>query len=334
MALCGEDGRELKAPLLCRFDFDGKVVHQQLGASEVGEFIRLILKVPTQPRNELRSHSCKTTVLSWMAKYGVPVNLRRIAGHHLDPSSKSAETYSRDSMSQSLRAVCEVVGAIRAGRFQPDQTRSGRFVQVGAEHGEHDDSASNTSFEMPFSERLAGDTDDTATDSSSDNASDNETVIDDATTLWQLIRPELRPPRASVKTGLEQFAHTISGVVHLRQPAANKFLCGRVLSARYESGRPDASTECPKCTTCFVQPVLGARMLSQIGDCAQIIIRPSQELLHPFPLLTTAIWPTACGPPTLVTKAPAINFGFPARRRSKDQYCPKKLIEKLKLFVL
>ena len=74
-------------------------------------------------------------------------------------------------------------------------TRSGRFVQLGAWTGEHDDSASNASY---FSERLAGDTDDAATDSSSDNASDSGTAIDDATTLWQLIRPELRPPRASV----------------------------------------------------------------------------------------------------------------------------------------
>ena len=49
-------------------------------------------------------------------------------GHHLDPSSKSAETYSRDAMSHVLVEVSRVVKMIADKKFLPDATRSGRFV--------------------------------------------------------------------------------------------------------------------------------------------------------------------------------------------------------------
>ena len=128
MALCHDEGIKLGPRLICRFDADGIGVNQAMGASEIADFMRMTLQVPPQPRNVLRSHSCKATVLSWLAKFGAPLHLRRIVGHHLDPAAKSAETFSRDAMSQGLRVVCEVVGVINAGRFPPDCTQSGRFA--------------------------------------------------------------------------------------------------------------------------------------------------------------------------------------------------------------
>ena len=252
LGLDGEAG--LEHPLLCRFDSNGVATKNSMGASEVGSFVREVVGEPPQRRNLLRSHSCKTTVLSWLAKFGVPMPVRRIVGHHLDPAAKSAETYSRDSMSPALRAVAEVVGAINNGSFAPDSTRSGRFLVPRHEKGEGpDDMVSEASYEMPFTdtEALAGDSDDTATDSSSDAGSETALEVDDSTTLWELLRPELRPALIAVPDNLHNMVHKLSGVVHLRKGDSRRLLCGRTFNERYEPRARGASRECPKCTTCF-----------------------------------------------------------------------------------
>ena len=118
----------LDYPLLCSFQQDGTPNERSIGATEIGKLIRSLLGVEDQIRNDLCSHSLKSTALSWLAKAGVPLALWRLAGHHLDPSSKSAETYSRDAMSHVLVEVSRVVKMIADKKFLPDATRSGRFV--------------------------------------------------------------------------------------------------------------------------------------------------------------------------------------------------------------
>ena len=254
MALEMDAGSSLARPLLCRFDCNGVATMNSMGASEVGTFIREVLGEPSQKRNLLRSHSCKTTVLSWLAKFGVPMPVRRIVGHHLDPAAKSAETYSRDSMSPALREVAKVIGSINSGEFAPDSTRSGRFLVPRHEKGDSpDDMMSEASYEMPFTdnEALAGDSDDTATDSSSDAGSEMEPAIDDNTTLWELLKPELRPALIAVPDDMDNLVHKLSGVVHLRKGDGRRLLCGRTFNERYEHRARGASQECPRCTTCF-----------------------------------------------------------------------------------
>ena len=180
--------------------------------------------------------------------------VRRIVGHHLDPAAKSAETYSRDSMSPALRSVAEVVGAINSGQFAPDSTRSGRFVVPRHEKGDSpDDMVSEASYEMPFTdtEPLVGDSDDTATDSSSDAGSDLGTEVDDNTTLWELLKPELRPALIAVPDDMNNLVHKLLGVVHLKKGDSKRLLCGRTFNERYEHRARCASQECPRCTTGF-----------------------------------------------------------------------------------
>eukprot|EP00435_Cladocopium_sp_Y103_P064869 s704_g26.t1 len=112
---------------------------------------------------------------------------------------------------------------------------------------------SDGSFEMPFSEpgESDGDSETAETDASSDAETDGGETVDDSTTLWELLRPELRPRLMSVSAALEQHKHTISGVVHLRKPEAQRFLCGRIFNVRYERRLRATSEECQKCTTCF-----------------------------------------------------------------------------------
>ena len=244
----------LDVPLLCRFDGDGQPVAQSMSSSEIGEFLRQVLGLETLKRNKVRSHSCKATVLSWLSKYGVDLPTRRLVGHHLDTSARSAEIYSRDSMSPAVRAVVNVLKAIKDGLFHPDDTRSGRFRAPAKDpSADEAEAASTGSYEFPFteSEHWGGDSDSTGTDSSSDASSDKQDEIDDATTLWQLLRPELRPKLVQVNDVLETFMHKRSCVVHLHKAGSSKFLCGHVLNHRYEQRELGASAECPRCTPCF-----------------------------------------------------------------------------------
>ena len=112
---------EIPFPLLPRFDEHGAPFKQSLQASEIGEYLRQTLKVPSLSRNTLRSHSCKVTPLSWMAKSGASLQLRRNLGHHLDLASKSAECYSRDAMAPALRFRRDFSQTIRVlgGSFRP-----------------------------------------------------------------------------------------------------------------------------------------------------------------------------------------------------------------------
>ena len=274
MALGLDTEGDIRRPLICKFDLDGKPTDSTLQASEIGEFIRKALDLPTEKRNSIRSHSCKVSMLSWMAKCGSALSLRRNIGHHLDVTSRSAEIYARDAMAPALYELCRVIGMVKSGRFDPDCTRSGRFkatphVLEPNEDKEQDEQAvtlkglekagsiadtnsEHESAQNDIEDRFAGDTDDTDTDSSSDASSDGE--IDDSTTLaelWNMVRPSLRPKLVDVNVELQKFVHKLSMVVHLKHEGSGKFLCGRLVSARYEQHSSATSEECPRCTTCF-----------------------------------------------------------------------------------
>ena len=69
------------------------------------------------------THSCKATVLSWAAKFGLDSNLV----HDLDIIHEVQVVYARDSMAQPLRDLNRVLEQVREGQFDPDATRSGYF---------------------------------------------------------------------------------------------------------------------------------------------------------------------------------------------------------------
>eukprot|EP00435_Cladocopium_sp_Y103_P036092 s2135_g9.t1 len=248
---------KLQFPLLCRFTDQGIPVEHPLQASEIGRFLRNILGIEHNRVNEVRSHLLKVTILSWMAKAGCSLSVRRSLGHHLDPSSRSATIYSRDAMAPPLRELVRVLGLIVKEDFFPDKTRSGRFRKelkpTANETGDVDsDNESNQSFEMPFSERLVGDTDDSNTDASSDAAADSsDGEVLDTTTLWDLVEPKHRSNLVRVKPGFTTSMHVQSRVLHLLAKDSPRFVCGRLSSARYAAVMQGASSECTRCQTCF-----------------------------------------------------------------------------------
>ena len=79
----------------------------------------------------LTAHSCKATMLSWAAKFGLSPSTRRLLGAHAKVSDRSMLEYSRDALAGPLRDLRGMLEAIDNGGFDPDATRSGRFHAAG-----------------------------------------------------------------------------------------------------------------------------------------------------------------------------------------------------------
>ena len=75
------------------------------------------------------SHSMKATVLSYAAKRGISVPDRLQLGYHTSQFQMSL-VYSRDGAAAGLIILASLLKEIREGRFRPDETRSGRIIEV------------------------------------------------------------------------------------------------------------------------------------------------------------------------------------------------------------
>ena len=243
-----ENEGKLQLPLIPRFDPGGAPVPQAVMATELGEMLRLGLGVETKSRNLVRSHSLKTTVLSWLAKFGVPLPFRRTMGHHLDPAAQSAEIYARDAIAPALREAVKVLHHIQRGTFVPDNTRSGRFVTLNKptdvlDENEEDDQSGVSS------DTLDGDT--STSDSSSDRDEGAAEDIPDSRSLLDLVTHELQPRSLELSDDYRMWRHRESGTQHLQWQDAAKFLCGRLIGDRYRLTPDRPSLECPGCKVCF-----------------------------------------------------------------------------------
>ena len=71
------------------------------------------------------THSCKATLLSWLAKSGkFDMPERQIMGHHLDRPSVSALTYGRQNFIPILTKVALLLRRITQNSFNPDAQAS------------------------------------------------------------------------------------------------------------------------------------------------------------------------------------------------------------------
>ena len=84
------------------------------------------------------THSCKATLLSWAAKFGLDANTRARLGYHSRGAGGTEfVVYARDTMAQPLRDLNRVLDQVRSGEFNPDATRSGYFRNTSrAQNGE------------------------------------------------------------------------------------------------------------------------------------------------------------------------------------------------------
>ena len=77
------------------------------------------------------SHSCKPTVLTWCGMTEILTREERtMLGHHVEPSTKSATTYNRDSQLLLQAKVAKVLDMILQGHLDPDASRAARLNQL------------------------------------------------------------------------------------------------------------------------------------------------------------------------------------------------------------
>jgi len=94
----------------------------------------------TWDAKRISSHSLKPTLLSWCAKFGIPLATRRKLGGHAKARDKSVLAYSRDELSEPLRDLRRVMDAVRQGSFDPDASRSGLWKSAAVpEDGAEDE---------------------------------------------------------------------------------------------------------------------------------------------------------------------------------------------------
>ena len=100
-----------------------------LSAGEASGWIRELLTERGLANNEISSHGCKATLLSWLAKRGVSPDVRLILGYHKSNTTQTALHYSRDALAGPLQILNDVIWEVIDGKFFPDRNRAQYFNQ-------------------------------------------------------------------------------------------------------------------------------------------------------------------------------------------------------------
>ena len=173
------------------------------------------------------SHSCKPTVLTWCGMTEILTREERtMLGHHIEPSTKSATTYNRDSQLLLQAKVAKVLDKVLQGHLDPDASRATRLnqlLQVG--EPEQDEESAESDFE--------------------------DTEVASIHSKCHLVE------RPSVPLGdADEYnfvAHKLTGTIHVVQDEdAGRLACGRRKTINMNQVEPDSidSATAPFCIQC------------------------------------------------------------------------------------
>lgn len=114
-------------------DRDAPWTDRYLTSGEANDFIKSLLERlgVAEPNLRIATHSCKTTSISWLSKYGVDGEVRSTLARRQVSVKGPTSLYSRDVLTPCLRSYLRVIEAIRKSHFQPDRTRSGMMTPQG-----------------------------------------------------------------------------------------------------------------------------------------------------------------------------------------------------------
>ena len=218
---------------------EGKWLPRRMTFGEGSLYLRELLdmkRVSDEAAELPSTHSLKTTMLSWICKYGkFEIIERLILGHHLDRPSTSALTYGRANFTEPLRKVHAMLKEMVERKFLPDARPS---ILITSEILQ----AEASSEEMYREMQGAAEPEAEGSASEVDDDEDHE-----------LQSEELVPPidrRCVALPNREKYAqHVMSGTLHIIVDAS-KFACGRPRTQNYTVPAADSVHGAPLCDQC------------------------------------------------------------------------------------
>ena len=260
-----------KGPVLPAPDQRGGWTNRSVDAGEVTKWLHALLSRSGNDASPgTTSHTVKSTVLSWCAKYGMGRHPRLQLGHHTSGDG-SLDTYGRDTLAPALLQLTSMLESIRRGVFLPDLTRSGRFrkrtsikVESSEEEPEpaaemegvedvHSSSGATGSFLRVDAERESEGMDGAAQSGSSSSSEDSSSDAGqgDAWVVGEDFRnPESKP--AAWKPDTVMYRHVRTGVVHIMAAGSSEgiFTCGIPLTKDHAEVTDVPFLSLRKCKQC------------------------------------------------------------------------------------
>ena len=173
------------------------------------------------------SHSAKCTLLTWAGMTTLFTREERtLLGHHVEPQTRSATIYSRDSQIMLQYKVLKLINLIRTKKLKPDASRAERLAMM-VENG----STGNPSeLSEVIEEPEIGASDEESQDVDLDEEDDPTADLDD----------RLSAERDQVPEHGDEFLwyiHCFTGVVHAAQIVSleDRLLCGRPITVNLVS---------------------------------------------------------------------------------------------------
>ena len=222
-------------------DRQGAPTSRPLETQECAAWLRKIVGAPVEDSTRrVSSHSLKSTMLSYAAKRGIGIPERLQLGYHTS-NFQMGMVYSRDGAAASILVLEKLISEIASGKFDPDQTRSGRL---------------NLSVPEP-----AGATEVVEVKDEPDmvEVSDSDDSVDSSSTSSEEPRPaEVRRLPVVQPTvapeGFNLWQHKKLKTLHLMDVNnVRVFACGRTAGALHEKLKEAPQFDTPLCSNCFTK---------------------------------------------------------------------------------
>eukprot|EP00435_Cladocopium_sp_Y103_P070357 s116_g35.t1 len=219
----------------------GEVLSRPLDTSECAAWLRKIVGCQEDASvRRVSSHSLKSTFLSYAAKRGIGIPERLQLGYHTS-NFQMGMVYSRDGAAASILVLENFIKEIAEGRFDPDETRSGRIksnMPVTAPEG----AAEVVEVKDDPDVVELSDSDDAMDSSSTSSEEPRPTVVKHTPVIQPTVIPE----------GFEMWQHRKLKTLHLMAVGNFKiFSCGRQTGAFHEKLGKPPEFDTPLCSLCF-----------------------------------------------------------------------------------
>eukprot|EP00435_Cladocopium_sp_Y103_P075383 s153_g57.t1 len=219
----------------------GEVLSRPLDTSECAAWLRKIVGCQEDASvRRISSHSLKSTFLSYAAKRGIGIPERLQLGYHTS-NFQMGMVYSRDGAAASILVLENLIQEIADGRFDPDETRSGRIKSSAPVTAPAGATEVVEVKDEPEVVELS-DSEDGMESSSTSSEEPRPPVVKHTPVIQPTVIPE----------GFEMWQHRKLKTLHLMAVGNFKiFSCGRQTGAFHEKLSKPPEFDTPLCSLCF-----------------------------------------------------------------------------------